>query len=236
MRASRRVVQRFRAPGVRLILDRSARAWSERPTAGDGRCADRASARPPLQADAILPDRLFSLPGAALRFALAIAAAAVFGAPALAQGQLRSAHGDWQLRCEQQVAAAPGPAAAPALPREQCALVQSVAAEDKPNVTLVVVALKTADGRSRLLRVVSPLNVLLPAGLGLRIDDADVGNTGFVRCLPTGCVAEVIMDDDLVRQLKGGKIATFIIFEKPEEGIGIPVSLAGFADGFDALP
>ena len=106
----------------------------------------------------------------------------------------------------------------------------------EPNVTLVVVALKTADGKSRLLRIVSPLNVLLPAGLGLRIDQTDVGNTGFVRCLPNGCVAEVIMDDDLIRQLKSGSVATFIIFEKPEEGIGIPVSLNGFGEGFDSLP
>ena len=38
---------------------------------------------------------------------------------------------------------------------EQCALVQSVQAEDKPNVSLVVIVLKTADGKSRLLRVVA---------------------------------------------------------------------------------
>jgi invasion protein IalB len=171
-------------------------------------------------------------------FATRIAAVAFLcfaATPALAQGQLKSTQGDWQLRCEQQTAQAPG-STAPLQPREQCALVQSVAAEDKPNVTLVVVALKTADGKSRLLRVVSPLNVLLPAGLGLRIDQTDVGNTGFVRCLPNGCVAEVIMDDDLIRQLKAGATATFIIFEKPDEGIGIPVSLNGFGEGFDALP
>lgn len=186
-----------------------------------------------------LPERR---PVAGSRTLRACAGAAAFAAllgcatgSALAQGQLRSSYGDWQLRCEQQTVAQPG--ASDALrPKEQCALVQSVAAEDRPNITLVVVALKTADGASRLLRVISPLNVLLPAGLGLRIDQADVGNTGFVRCLPTGCVAEVIMDDDLIRQLKGGKQATFIIFEKPEEGIGIPVSLEGFGEGFDNLP
>ena len=166
---------------------------------------------------------------------LTLGAAGLGLAPALAQGQLRSSHGDWQLRCEQPTIAEPG-AATPPEPREQCALVQSVAAEDRPNITLVVVALKTADGKSRLLRVIAPLNVLLPAGLGLRIDEADVGNTGFVRCLPTGCVAEVVMDDELIRQLKSGKMATFIIFEKPEEGIGIPVSLNGFGPGFDSLP
>ena len=31
-------------------------------------------------------------------------------------------------------------------------------------------------------------------------------------------------------------LATFIVFATPEEGIGIPVDLAGFGEAFDALP
>jgi invasion protein IalB len=96
--------------------------------------------------------------------------------------------------------------------------------------------LKTADQKSRLMRVVAPMGVLLPSGLGLKIDQADVGRAGFVRCLPTGCVAEVVMDDNLIKQLRAGTTATFIIFQTPEEGIGFPMSLKGFGDGFDKLP
>ena len=59
--------------------------------------------------------------------------------------------------------------------------------------------------------------VLLPSGLGLKIDQADVGRAGFVRCLPNGCVAEVVMDDNLLKQLRSGGTATFIIFQTPEE-------------------
>jgi invasion protein IalB len=40
----------------------------------------------------------------------------------------------------------------------------------------------------------------------------------------------------LVEQLRTGKQATFIVFQTPEEGIGIPISLGGFGPGFDALP
>jgi invasion protein IalB len=146
--------------------------------------------------------------------------------PALAQGQVKSTSGDWQMRCE----------SPPGARNEQCALVQSVAAEDRPNINLVVIVLKTADGKSRLLRVLAPLGVLLPAGLGLKIDQADVGRAGFVRCTANGCVAEVMMDDDLIEKLRKGSAATFIVFQTPEEGIGIPVSLKGFGPGFDSLP
>lgn len=156
---------------------------------------------------------------------VALAACAVAG-PAAAQGPVKNTFGDWQMRCET-------PAGAKT---EQCAMVQSVQAEDKPNVSLVVIVLKTADGRSRLLRVIAPLGVLLPSGLGLKIDATDVGRAGFVRCLPSGCIAEVVMDDELLGKLRVGQAATFIVFQTPEEGIGIPVSLNGFGTAFDSLP
>ena len=158
--------------------------------------------------------------------ALACVLGAGFASPAAAQSAVRSKHGDWELRCE----TPPGAA------REQCALIQSVAAEDKPNMNLVVIVLKTADGKSRLLRVIAPLGVLLPSGLGLNIDSADKGRAGFVRCLPSGCVAEVVMDDTLLETLKTGKSAVFIVFETPEQGTGIPMTLNGFRDGFERLP
>jgi invasion protein IalB len=157
---------------------------------------------------------------------LALCGAALFGGAAQAQGVVKGKYGDWEMRCE----TPPGAA------KEQCALMQSVAADDKPNVNLVVIVLKTADGKSRLLRVIAPLGVLLPSGLGLKVDTVDIGRAGFVRCLPSGCVAEVVMEDKLLDQMKGGTNATFIIFQTPEEGIGIPLALNGFKDAFDKLP
>jgi invasion protein IalB len=158
--------------------------------------------------------------------ALLIAAVSAFGGSAAAQGAVRSVHGDWQVRCD----------TPPGAQNEQCALMQSVTAEDRPNVGLTVIVLKTADQKSRLMRVVAPLGVLLPSGLGLKIDNNDVGRAGFVRCLPNGCVAEVVMDDKLIEQLRVGQTSTFIIFQTPEEGIGFPMSLKGFGEGFDKLP
>lgn len=148
------------------------------------------------------------------------------GADALAQGAVRSMHGDWELRCD----------TPPGARSEQCVIMQFVTAEDRENVGLTVIVLKTADGQARILRVLAPLGVLLPRGLGLRIDEEEIGSAAFVRCLPNGCVAEVILDDALIEKLSTGRTATFIIFQTPEEGIGIPISLAGFQEGFAALP
>ena len=157
-------------------------------------------------------------------FVLTAAMVLVAAGAAAAEGALKSVHVDWQVRCD----------TPPGAQREQCALTQSVIAEDKTDVWLTVSVLKTA--KSRLMRVVAPLGVLLPSGLRLKIDQVDVGRAGFVRCLPNGCVAEVVMDDNLLKQLRNGQTATFIIFQSPEEGVGFPISLKGFGEGFDSLP
>lgn len=159
--------------------------------------------------------------------ALAAAAVLAVGAalPAGAQGTVKASHGDWQIRCD----------TPPGAQGEQCALIQNVTAEDRENVGLSVIVLKTADKEAKILRVLAPLGVLLPFGLGLKVDGADIGRAGFVRCLPNGCIAEVILQDELLEKMRTGKLATFIIFQTPEEGIGIPISLNGFPAGYDAL-
>jgi invasion protein IalB len=165
-----------------------------------------------------------------LRFAavlgVAFAGSMMLAGAGLAQGVVKAQYGDWQMSCD----------TPPGASFEQCAIIQNVTAEDQPNVGLSVIVLKTADRKARLLRVLAPLGVLLPNGLGLNIDGADIGRVAFVRCLPNGCVAEVVLDEELLSKLSTGSNAIFVVFKTPEEGIGIPVSLNGFADGFGQLP
>ncbi len=168
------------------------------------------------------------------RWRHAIAATVAFGlglavpltAAAQQTGTVKSTHGDWSVLCDTPAGAA----------SEQCVLIQNVQAEDRPEVGLSVVVMRTADQRARILRVLAPLGVLLPNGLGLYVDGTDIGRAYFVRCFQDGCYAEVILEDSLIDMLKNGKSATFIVFQTPEEGIGIPVDLEGFEEGFAALP
>lgn len=141
------------------------------------------------------------------------------------EGTVRAQHGAWQVVCK-----SPPPGAK----NETCALVQSVTAEDRNNVGLTIYFQRFSNG-TRVLRVFAPLGVLLPPGIGLKIDDKDVGHAPFLRCHTFACYAQVVADDNLVEQLKTGKTAIFIIFQTEEAGIGIPISLAGFATAVAAL-
>jgi len=141
-------------------------------------------------------------------------------------GTVKSNHGAWSIVCDQPAGAS----------GEQCALMQNVLAEDRPELGLSVVVLKTADRKAKILRVLAPLGVLLPNGLGLNVDGKDIGRAYFVRCFSDGCYAEVVLEEELLKTFRSGATATFIVFQSPEEGIGIPVDLKGFGEGYDALP
>lgn len=140
-------------------------------------------------------------------------------------GIVRGQYGDWRIVCK------PPP---PGSKAEACAIVQSVTAEDRNNVGLTVYFQKFSNG-SRVLRVFAPLGILLPPGLGLKVDDKDVGNAPFLRCHSFACYAQVVAEDKLVDQFKSGKSAVFIIFQTEEAGIGIPISLKGFGEALTKL-
>jgi invasion protein IalB len=114
--------------------------------------------------------------------------------------------------------------------------VLSVVDQDRPNLILVVIVLNTADRKTRLMRIIAPLGVLLPPGVSLRIDNVEAGRLSFLQCLPNGCVAQLAMDEALIGKLKSGKTATLGIFQTPEEGVGVQAPLVGFKEAYEQLP
>ncbi len=146
--------------------------------------------------------------------------AGVLGA-ARAEERVVATEGAWVVKC----------GLPPGAKAEKCWVEQKVTAEDRPQVGLTIVYFN----KTHLLQAVAPLGVLLLNGLGLKIDDKDIGRVPFQRCPPLGCVAEAQVDDKLLNQLKTGKEALFIIFDTPEAGIGIPMSLKGFSEAVVAL-
>ncbi len=141
--------------------------------------------------------------------------------------QLKAVYGAWKLKCGQPLGSK----------REKCVLVQDLALEDRKNMFLRVILIKrTSDGGDRkILRVVAPLQILMPPGLGLKVDGVDVGHVPFIKCYHFGCVAEVVANDELLTKFATGQTASFIVFPTQESGIGFPAPLAGFAEGIKGL-
>jgi invasion protein IalB len=149
-----------------------------------------------------------------------------FTGAAFGQGAAKAKFEAWELRCET-------PAGETS---EQCALTQTVKAEDAANVNLGVMIVRPKDAKNGLFRVIAPMSVFLLNGVSLKIDQTDIGRAAFFRCFPSGCLADVVIDDKLVEQLKNGKIATLVIYLTPYEGIRHLLMLKGFKEGYDKLP
>jgi invasion protein IalB len=151
--------------------------------------------------------------------------------PALGQpvtpegGSIKGQHGDWQVVCK------PPP---PGAKKEICGVVQNVTAEDNDNIGLAVIVQKFSNG-SLALRVVAPLGVFLVKALGVRIDNEEMGHVPFVRCSTVGCQAQLALDAKLLDKMRAGKTMIFVVYRTEEAGIGIPISLAGFAQALATL-
>ena len=140
-------------------------------------------------------------------------------------GRVVSRHGAWTVVCD----------TPPGAEREQCGATQSVVSEERPDLGIDVTVFETADRAARILRVLAPLGVFLPPGLGLDLDGEDLGRAVFARCVAGGCEANVVMDEALLSRLRGGTRATFIVFQTPETGTGFPVDLDGLDEAYSAL-
>jgi invasion protein IalB len=163
-----------------------------------------------------------------MRFA-AIAAvclcAAAAATAANAQVEVKSEHGFWKIICEKP----------PGATNEQCGMIQMLRDETRGDLGLSITVLRPADRQGDLLRIQAPLGVLLPKGIGLEIDGQSIGFADFARCFADGCFTDVPLDDKLIEALSSGKTAIFKFFLTPEEGVGIPVDLEGFADAYQNL-
>ncbi|RAI03095.1 invasion associated locus B family protein [Acuticoccus sediminis] len=167
--------------------------------------------------------RAAGVPGGGL--ALALAGLVAASIPAAAQGPAVGTYGAWTVRCERTVGD----------PVDDCAATQIAAAESDAGVVLTVLFVRGEDGSVDVLRVLAPLGVLLPAGLSLAVDGAEVGVAGFVRCLPPGCISEVALSDTLRRQLVRGRTAEFAVSVTPTRQAAVEVDLAGLGDALAAL-
>ena len=163
----------------------------------------------------------------ARRMAALAAMALILAIPAGAQDQAdEQTFGDWRINCD--------PAGEGI---EQCALVQFVVAEEDDGIWLRAYFFRPPESvETLLLSVLVPLDVILTRRLGLRIDDRERVQFDFIRCSHEGCLVSIPIDDPLLATFRSGNEALFDFYFEDDEGIGVPVSLAGLTAGLDALP
>lgn len=143
-------------------------------------------------------------------------------------GGTRAAHGAWSLLCGPPVGRV----------SDDCALVQETRLAERPDVTISAIVMKMQrPADMRVLRLRTPLGVLLDSGVELEIDGRAVGQLPFNRCYSEGCYVEVPLGPELLADLRAGSQVRLGMreFEAPAR-VYLPLDLSGFGEGYDALP
>jgi invasion protein IalB len=148
-------------------------------------------------------------------------------APAQQQGPeqvLAATHGDWEIHCLEGT--------------ETCAMQQVGNAANGQRALLVTVqrlAGVSAEGKQvpAAITVNTPLGVLIPYGVRVRVDEGNIAQVPLLRCMPDNCAARAPMADEAIAELKRGAAATFAIFLQEE--VLVEISLNGFTAAYDAL-
>ena len=145
--------------------------------------------------------------------------------PPVAAGGTEEQFDAWTLRC------VPASESQP----KRCEMVQAIG-DTKSKRELLLVAIGYPDGGSRPLAwLVVPLGVLLPPGLGLKVDGGEPRGLPIRSCDPRGCATPWQLTDEDIAILKQGQELIVIVHDITGKKLGLPVSLKGFTAAFSRL-
>lgn len=132
---------------------------------------------------------------------------------------------DWTAQCE---SALKGTA-------ETCYIFQNLRLKkDEQQLLHLAVGYLAKSGQAAAFLTL-PLGVSLPGGVSLSVDNGPPKRFRFERCEQNGCLAPLVLDDELIRSLKAGRQARVAFFDGARREISVPVSLLGFTAGFNTL-
>lgn len=134
-----------------------------------------------------------------------------------------AAYDDWTVRCEMHDTV------------KTCEMEQTSQLQGQP-VSQIALGRPSKTAQFRIVFQV-PINVWLPAGVTLVLDDKDPGiSATFKRCVGNGCFADIDLNDDAVRKLRARTANGKLLFkDAAQRDVTIPVSFKGFGSAFDAM-
>jgi invasion protein IalB len=144
------------------------------------------------------------------------------GSPPAAAPELREEQiQDWTVVCGSPREGAP----------EQCEMRQHIT--DAEGNTLVLAVVGQLPNRSEPgMLVLMPLGIYLPAGVALQIDNGPEVPLEVQRCIQGSCQVELLLEGDIMRQMKAGTKATVTYAGQNQQGqvgrVQAAISLLGF--------
>lgn len=143
------------------------------------------------------------------------------------QTYTREEHGAWEVRCVQTEDG-----------NDPCQLYQLLQDQNGNNVAEISIFPLPPGGQAVAgATVVTPLETLLTAQIGLSVDTGEMKRYPFRTCSTIGCFSSIGFTADDVVSFRRGANATVTIrpARAPEETVDLTISLAGFTAGYESV-
>lgn len=94
------------------------------------------------------------------------------------------------------------------------------------------------NGGKPVMRIFTPLGVLLQPGLQMQIDDAQPLRVAYAVCLPrpARCIVEGELEAELIALMKKGNTGKLTMVFPGNRSVAAPFSLQGFTKSINSLP
>lgn len=138
--------------------------------------------------------------------------------------------GDWTLRCQRIVDAARA--------ARVCEVAQVLQAQGQQAPLAQVALGRLANGEPVRITAVMPASVSFPSSVQIFMGEKDAKpvDLPWRRCLPTGCFADVVPGDDVLKQWRKATEQGRILFKDAAgRELALPLSSRGLDQALDAL-
>jgi invasion protein IalB len=139
--------------------------------------------------------------------------------------KLEGQFGQWGLLCSQPKTKDEKPI---------CSLVQALVERDSQKLVFRVTVAYGPKG-NLLLKIDSPTGVALQRGLEFSPGEVKIYRLPFQTCVPRGCSAVLLMEDDLKQDLQKAEKGTITVYAVSGQAVRALAELKGFGDGLAAL-
>lgn len=142
------------------------------------------------------------------------------------QAKVAGSFGNWTLLC--------GKESQDANAEERCSLVMPLIEKESQKLVFRVILTYGPQGKL-ILRVDGPTGVALQRGVEFSPDTRKIYRMPFQTCLPMGCKALLVVQDDLRKELAASKQGSITVYALNGKGVKTVAQLDGFAAGMKAL-
>jgi invasion protein IalB len=143
-----------------------------------------------------------------------------------AETKVAGSYGNWTLLC--------GKEGGDKSAKERCSLVLPLVEKETQKLVFRVIVTYGSKGKL-VLRVDGPTGVALQSGVEFSPDTRKIYRMPFQTCLPMGCKALLLVQDDMRKEMAASKQGSLTVYALNGKAIKTVAALDGFTKGMAAL-